>query len=393
MSDVSQWNVSDALNNSSPPDGWPENQAPSTVNDCARAMQGALARWYSDTDGTLTTGGSANAYTLTTNSGHTALADQSLLVFRASFANTGAATLHVDSLGAKSLRVGGSASLVANQILADVVYVVAYNATDDAYDIVGAFNNDASNLTQGELPDARLSSNVPLKDAPNTFTHNNGIRVANTGVSQVVEDTNSSADEGKWRVISTGNNSYAVQALNDAEDTAVTAFRAVRSGTTIIEFEVNATLLDGNFTNVDIDTTDFDVTATDIDLNGSMEVDGWTLSGAPTYDHTTASGIGKLGAPSRDVTATGNTAAADTGGTIRFTSGTGQTFTLDADPPEDAVLVLDNASGNSWTIAASGTLIWALDASTSNRTLADDGMAVALHRGSGVWVINGGGLT
>jgi hypothetical protein len=135
MSNVSQWDNAAANNNDTPPDGWPEGQAPSTVNDCAREMQAAISRWYDDQKGELVTAGTSNAYTLTTNSTHAALADQSLLVFRADRANTGAATLNVDTLGAKSMRLNGAA-LASDYLVADVIYAAMYNATDDAYDMV-----------------------------------------------------------------------------------------------------------------------------------------------------------------------------------------------------------------------------------------------------------------
>jgi hypothetical protein len=134
MSNVSQWDNAAANNNDTPPDGWPEGQAPSTVNDCARELMASVSRWYDDQKGELVTAGSSNAYTLTTNSTHAALADQSLLVFRADRANTGAATLNVDSLGAKSMRINGAA-LASGNLVADVLYAAVYNATDDAYDL------------------------------------------------------------------------------------------------------------------------------------------------------------------------------------------------------------------------------------------------------------------
>ncbi len=141
MSNISSFRTSAASNNSAPPDGFPEGMAPSAVNDAAREVMAALARWYSDTDGTLTTGGTGNAYTLTSNSSHAALADQSLLVFRVDRANTGAATLNVDSLGAKAVRLGGTA-LVSGTLVADKVYMVAYNATDGAYDLIAGVDHD-----------------------------------------------------------------------------------------------------------------------------------------------------------------------------------------------------------------------------------------------------------
>ncbi len=42
MAKVGSWNTTAANNNSAPPDGWPEGQAPSTVNDCAREMMAQI---------------------------------------------------------------------------------------------------------------------------------------------------------------------------------------------------------------------------------------------------------------------------------------------------------------------------------------------------------------
>ena len=46
MSEVSSWNETDNSNTAAPPDGWPEFMNPSDVNNCARAMMGAIKRWY-----------------------------------------------------------------------------------------------------------------------------------------------------------------------------------------------------------------------------------------------------------------------------------------------------------------------------------------------------------
>ncbi|HXI77209.1 MAG TPA: hypothetical protein VNH21_08725, partial [Steroidobacteraceae bacterium] len=46
MSEVSSWSNTDAGNNLTPPDGWPEGMQPSGVNDVGRMMMGAIKRWY-----------------------------------------------------------------------------------------------------------------------------------------------------------------------------------------------------------------------------------------------------------------------------------------------------------------------------------------------------------
>lgn len=48
MANVSTWSTTAANNNATPPDGWPEGQAPSTVNDCAREMMASLRSKFED---------------------------------------------------------------------------------------------------------------------------------------------------------------------------------------------------------------------------------------------------------------------------------------------------------------------------------------------------------
>lgn len=375
MSDVSQWDVAAANNNDAPPDGFPENQLASSVNDAARELMAAVARWYSDTDGTLTTGGSSNTYTLTTNSGHAALADQSLLVFIANHANTGAATLNVDALGAKSLRVGGSASLVANQILADVVYVAAYNATDDAYDIVGAFNNDASNLTQGELPDARLSSNVPLKDASNTFTGATQTISAATFPAFRLVETGTGAD---WRVT----NSSGVLRLSREDGGSVAWGRVIGDGAgSITEVEFTAVTFDLNG-NIDADGTTHDI-------NGSTSV---TLTGTANAVLTlSTSGISASGAVLAPLTTRSTSTTLAMGQVHSVTAG----VTIpDGQTAGNWVAVYNNsASPITLTQDTSLTLRLGGTATTGNRTLAQRGLAVMWYEGSNEAVCIGQGVS
>lgn len=46
MTGIELYSTTAANNNSATPNGWPEGQAPSTVNDCARQMQAAIRAWY-----------------------------------------------------------------------------------------------------------------------------------------------------------------------------------------------------------------------------------------------------------------------------------------------------------------------------------------------------------
>lgn len=137
MSNLSEWTVSAAGNNAAPPDGAPEGQAPSTVNDCMREIMAAIARQFKDSQGTLVTTGSGNVYNLTTNNAHATLAAQGLIVFKADKTNTGAATLNVDGLGSKAMQANGTA-LASGDIISGLPYAVVYDATADVYIFLNA---------------------------------------------------------------------------------------------------------------------------------------------------------------------------------------------------------------------------------------------------------------
>lgn len=137
MSNVSSWSQTAASNNASPPNGFPEGQSPASLNDCARENMAAIAKWYAGLKGGLTSGGSANAYTLTTGSSHASLAAIGLIVFKASFSNTGTCTLNVDSLGAKTIKWNGQA-LGTGAIVQDMIFAMVYNPTGDNFDLVSA---------------------------------------------------------------------------------------------------------------------------------------------------------------------------------------------------------------------------------------------------------------
>jgi hypothetical protein len=45
---IGKWSTNAGSNNATPPDGWPEGQAPSTINDCAREMMAAIRTYVQD---------------------------------------------------------------------------------------------------------------------------------------------------------------------------------------------------------------------------------------------------------------------------------------------------------------------------------------------------------
>lgn len=127
MSDVQTWNVSAGSNNSAAPNGFPEGMPPSGVNDAAREVMAAVARYRADTDGVNTSSGT-NTITLAASRTMTAYAQGDLFTFKAGGTNTGATTLNVDSLGAKNIYYNGAA-LIGGEITNGQMVTVVYDGT------------------------------------------------------------------------------------------------------------------------------------------------------------------------------------------------------------------------------------------------------------------------
>jgi len=109
---------------------WEEGQAPSTVNNSARALMGRVAEFRDSIAGGLITTGSANAHALSIAPQFDALGNGLIVAFRAGYTNTGATTLNVNGKGAKSVRVidtVGDRALYGNEIRASGIYLAMYS--------------------------------------------------------------------------------------------------------------------------------------------------------------------------------------------------------------------------------------------------------------------------
>lgn len=114
---------------------FPENMLPGAVNNSARGLMAGVARLIADMNGTITTGGGGNVYTVTSNSGHTALTNGILISVKASFTNAVGASLNLNTYGAKNIRVytaGAEAAVAAGQIISGGRYQFTYDSAADS---------------------------------------------------------------------------------------------------------------------------------------------------------------------------------------------------------------------------------------------------------------------
>ena len=114
------------------------------VNLQYQAIQNAFDFLPGDSDA-ITTGtatfapesGSGNAYEVTMPDARTIENDGDEVIFFATHTNTGAATLEVDGLGAKSIVRADGNAMVAGDLVDGILYVMRYDATNTRYQMVG----------------------------------------------------------------------------------------------------------------------------------------------------------------------------------------------------------------------------------------------------------------
>jgi hypothetical protein len=120
---------------------WQEGQSPASVNNSARAMMAAIAKWRYDMSGLLGTAGTSTAYTLTTTQVYASLVSSYAVAFNPHVTNGAAATLNVDGLGAKALATVYGTAVGAGKLRAGGVYVAVYNSVDDKWIVQGNPND------------------------------------------------------------------------------------------------------------------------------------------------------------------------------------------------------------------------------------------------------------
>jgi hypothetical protein len=151
MADVEDYSVTAASNT----DDFPENQAPSTLNDGGRETQADIAAMYQRMNGTVTAGGTADALTASFTPAHTSLVDGRVIVITAASDNaTTTPTLNLDTLGAKTITCDGNTALLAGSIQAGAYLILKYDAGNTVWELL---NPTVRTIPAGSIPYASLS--------------------------------------------------------------------------------------------------------------------------------------------------------------------------------------------------------------------------------------------
>jgi hypothetical protein len=158
---MSFWKWSRNASSNATADGsinWAEGMAPSAVNDSARAMMAAAAKFRDDISGSLATGGTSTAYTLSSNQTFDTLAhfDKAILTIVPHTDSGAAPTLNVDGLGAKAINATSGVPVVTGALKAATPYHVIYFHATTEFILVNPFT--AALLTAGIITTTMLGA-------------------------------------------------------------------------------------------------------------------------------------------------------------------------------------------------------------------------------------------
>lgn len=175
MTDVesTDWSATDASNTQAVPNGAPNNFARTETKNIFRMVMGGVKRLRNRMTPTVTSSGTAPAFTLT-YTGAPAYVQGSTFAFKTHDTTTGSMTLNVNTVGAKKVYdITGTTQLAAGAFAAGTRMVVAYDTALDS--AAGGFVWLNGPLTYNRLPRSFLSG---CGTSRNSGTPNTKIDVA-----------------------------------------------------------------------------------------------------------------------------------------------------------------------------------------------------------------------
>jgi hypothetical protein len=200
---IEAWSTTAASNNASPPDGAPEGQTPGSVNNVIRQCMASVREWYEAAEWV----DFGHVITRTDNDTFSVPGDLTALYqvgrrLKVDGSATGYCTISASTFSTPNTIVdvtmdSGNLPVTLSTVYVGMLSVSNHSLPSPLPAISGANLTalNASNISSGSLADARLSSNVPLKDAANTFARAGG------GI-QTFQNTTTVADT-RWRVTNT----------------------------------------------------------------------------------------------------------------------------------------------------------------------------------------------
>lgn len=146
---VTSWSTVNGNNNSAPPDGAPEGQAPSTLNNCIRQVMADVARESQINNvKVLKTVAGTNTITADMDPELASYSAGMMVVMTPANNNTGATTLAIDGLAALDVQKGDHVALVSGDLVAGVPALLILDSGGDDWILL---NPQSSPIVSGSF--------------------------------------------------------------------------------------------------------------------------------------------------------------------------------------------------------------------------------------------------
>lgn len=128
---IQSWSTTAATNATADTSiGWAEGQTRASVNDSARSMMAAIAKDRNLKNGSITTGGTANAQTFSSGLSYTSVPTGLRVRLKIGVTNTASATLNMDGIGAVTILDAYGNALGAGALFLGSYAEFIYNGTN-----------------------------------------------------------------------------------------------------------------------------------------------------------------------------------------------------------------------------------------------------------------------
>lgn len=240
MAEINDLNVTDASNTAR----FPENQLPSTVNNGARALEGIIARWHNDINGSVTPGGTADVITVAANQTLSAYYDGLVIAFEVASTNTSTTvTVNVDSLGAKSVKKPDGTDPAVGDLVSGAKVILIYDGTN--FQIVSHIT-DTTQSTLAEDWATKTDGQVASTDYSAKAWATGGTGVTDTASGGAAKEWATAAEDDLVDTVEYSAKHYSAKASTQASNASTSASNASTSETNAATSASNASTSETN---------------------------------------------------------------------------------------------------------------------------------------------------
>ena len=296
MATIYDWSTTAADNDDAgTPINWAENQLPATVNNSAREVMKQVADWRNLLGGQKISA-TADTMTLTSGMALTAYSQGQMFAFECGVTNTTGCTINVDSIGAKDIKKHKTVALVAGDLVAGGIYIIAYEATAGNFQLLSPTSvDDAAALADHIADTSTHGVSGAIVGTTDTQTLSEKTLTA-PAINGVVGGTQTSATITALTATTVNGVTAATAQYTSAEETKLSGIETAADVTDATNVTAAGAVMDSELTSIaDVKALDQGVATTDAPTFAGITTGGVIVSDTDSTDSLGTTGVRFLG--------------------------------------------------------------------------------------------------